>query len=140
MADGMIGNAAKAVMEAVVKPTVDEVGKMVEDGVSTATGKQKQDPTQKADSPDPSQIAQDDAAKKRKALANIAQFTNQMTQNAAILKQQNEQREAMKKQQEEQKKAEVRQFEFSKKQESDMRAAELQRAKTRAENKNAGAG
>src|SRR4051794_18715487 len=112
MADGMIGNAARAVGEAVVKPVTDEVGKMVEDGVSTITGKQKQDPLQKANKPDPQKIAQDDAAQKRKALANIAQFNQQMTQNAARLKQQNEQKEQTKKQEETQKTQEVKQFEF----------------------------
>ncbi len=140
MADGLIGNAARALGEAVVKPVSDEVGKMVEDGVQSITG--KQNPGQKKqNSPDPAQIAQDDAAKKRKALVNIAQFIQQMTQNSANLKAQNEQKELIRNQDEERKVQTVRQFEFDKKQKmADQREIDLQRAKTRTENKIAGAG
>ena len=135
MGDGM-SNAAKLMGEAVVKPVSDEVGKMVEMGVQSITGAPSGDDNQKTqDKPDPQKIAQDDAAKKRKALANIQQFNTQMTQNAKTVQQQNEQKEQTRKQEEVQETQKIRQFEFAKKQESNQRQVELQRAKTRSERK-----
>lgn len=136
MSDGFKG-AAQLVSEAVVKPVVDEVGKMVEEGVQSVTGSQKTDPQKKSDSPDPHKIAQDDAVKKKQAWANIQKFNQQYTQQAQQLQQQR-MKEAQEKQQVEvQKNHEVRQFEFAKKQKEN---EALRRQQTRSERKGAGGG
>lgn len=138
MSDGF-KSAAQLIGEAVVKPVTDEVGKMVEQGVQSITGSQKQDPQNKNDGGkvDPQKIAQDDAAKKQKALANIQRFNQQYQQQAQIVQQKKIQADQERNQQKAEEVQKVRQFEFAKKQQQN---EALKRQQTRSERKIGGAG
>ncbi len=128
MSDGFKG-AAQLIGEAVVKPTVDTVGEMVELGVQSVTGAP---PTLKQQiKADPQKLAAEDNRKKR----NIMQFLQNYKQQEHKQAQISQQKVQEKKQEVAQTDQKIQQFEFAKKQDSNLRQVELQRAKTRAERK-----
>lgn len=123
-----IASVAQTFGEVVVTPTKDEVGQMIEQGVSQALGASSKplDPEEEA-----RKKAEDE--RKKKNIILFLQRYNQDRQNLVAQRQREELERQRKLQEEQEKKTKVRQIEVLKKQRQQTVA--VQQAQTRAERK-----
>lgn len=118
-----IKGAVATIREAVAKPVGEELGRMLETGAQTVTGKfpdPNQNSTQqiKPQQPTPEQQLKQQEEQKRKQ--NVIQFINQLQQQEQVEKQNKtaKKQEEQQKVREENQEKEVKQFEIQKKDES----------------------
>ena len=131
MADGGksgIGQLATDIGEAVIKPVVDEVGKVIEEGAQSIVG------TPKALDPAVQQKKKVEEEKRKQWALKVIDWNKQLELAQQKVRQENLQK-LQAQQQEEQQKKQVKQFRVIEKQQKDQQLTQIQREATKAERK-----
>lgn len=123
-----IGQIAKDVSEAVVKPVTDEVGKAIEEGAQSVMGM----PAQKPLDPAEQQKKQEEDLKKKMWAVKVINWNKQLDMAQGKVRQENQQKQQQTKQEEDEKKK-VKQYEVLQQQKKGQQMTALQKESRKTE-------